>query len=63
MWRRMGFWSVGPHSYTPSQFTFLLDANGHGQKPLDHIRIRRRVQGRLVVRNEPPPASTIGISS
>src|ERR1035441_3755956 len=47
MWRRMGFWSVGPHSYTPSQFTFLLDANGHGQKSLDYPRIRGRVQGRL----------------
>jgi hypothetical protein len=43
----MGFSSVGPHDYTPSQFTFLFDANGHGQKPLDHIRIRGRVQGRL----------------
>jgi hypothetical protein len=31
----------------PSQFAFLLDANGHGQKPLDNLSIRGCVQGRF----------------
>jgi len=38
---------VAPHVDAPSQFVFLLDAEGHGQKPLDDFGIRGRVQGRL----------------
>jgi hypothetical protein len=43
----LGVSLVAPHFYKPSQITFLLDANWHGQKPLDHFRVRRRVQGGL----------------
>ena len=45
-----GAWNVSSiaHPDTPSQFTFLLDANGHGKEPLDHFRIRCGVQRRFV---------------
>ena len=36
--------SAGPHRYPPNQFAFLLDADGHGQKPPDDFGIRGRVQ-------------------